>query len=64
MKIKFINVGRNNKNWEIDCDKITYEFMYKQVKINESLVSENIDFTEDGIILAGGIKAGNFEIIS
>ena len=63
MKIKFINVGRNNANWEAECsdEDLTYDFLLSQVRPH--LVSSNISFLENGSILAGIYTVGKFEVV-
>ena len=61
MKVKFIDVGRDKKTWEAECDTLTYDWMYSQVK--KALMSNNIEFGEDGKIYAGFRAVGRFGII-
>lgn len=74
MKIKFIDVGRNNATWEAECEAkkiedIEYEWLYSQVKKRAMVMSTEIDFLlnrEDntsGIITAGFRTIGNFIIL-
>lgn len=64
MKVQFIDVGRNKANWEADCEKIDYEFLYKQMK-KHGVLSRGIDFEEVGtgvgIIYAGFRPIGRFK---
>jgi hypothetical protein len=60
-KVKFLNVGRNKISWEAECDgEPTYEWMFGQVK--KALLSNDIDFTDNGEILAGFRTVGEFEV--
>lgn len=62
MKVKFIEVGRDNKSWEAECNgELTYEWLYGQAK--KALRSSDIDFSEDGTIFAGFRSVGRFEVI-
>lgn len=71
MKVKFINVGRNNVTWEEQApadnwNDLEYEWLYFQVK--KYLMSNNIDFilNEDektGTIVGNFHKLGEFELI-
>ena len=74
MKIKFIDVGRNNANWEADCkaeniEDLEYEWLYSQVKKRAMVMSKEIDFLLDstnyihGIITAGFHTIGKFTIL-
>lgn len=74
MKIKFIDVGRNNANWETECkaesiEDLEYEWLYSQVKKRAMVMSTEIDFLisrEDntsGIITAGFRTIGKFTIL-
>ncbi|MDF2815719.1 MAG: hypothetical protein K0Q81_1919 [Paenibacillus sp.] len=64
MQVKFIDVGRNNKSWEAECNgELTYKFLYGQVKKNGDVVSSGLDFTDDGAILAGFRTIGRFEVL-
>lgn len=62
MKVKFKEIGRNKDNWESECEELTYEWLYSQVK--RYLMSDNIDFSEDGTVLVGGFRpVGKFEVV-
>ncbi len=62
MKVKFIDVGRNKKSWEAECKgQLTFDWLYSQAK--KALMSSDIDFTDDGSILAGFRTVGRFEIV-
>ncbi len=74
MKIKFIDVGRNNANWEAECkaekiEDLEYEWLYSQVKKRAMVMSKEIDFLinrEDntsGVITAGFRTIGTFTIL-
>lgn len=63
MQIKFIDVGRNKRNWEVECAELTYDFMYGQVKLVGGLLSQDIDFMDDGRIIAGFRTVGKFKVI-
>lgn len=73
MKVKFINVGRNNVCWEETApannyDELEYEWLYFQVKKRAFIMSANIDFylkegETKGIITAGFHQIGEFELI-
>ena len=74
MKIRFIDVGRNNANWEAECkaekiEELEYEWLYSQVKKRAMVMSREIDFmvnTEDntsGVITAGFRTIGTFTIL-
>jgi hypothetical protein len=61
MKVRFIQVGRNNASWEAECrGELTESWMYNQVK--KHLMSRDIEFG-DGVIYAGLRAVGRFEII-
>lgn len=62
MKVKFIEVGRENKSWEAECNgELTYEWLYRQAK--KALRSSDIGFSEDGAIFVGFRNVGRFEVI-
>ena len=74
MKIKFIDVGRNNANWEAECkaekiEDLEYAWLYSQVKKRAMVMSTEIDFLinrEDetkGVITAGFRTIGTFTIL-
>lgn len=74
MKIKFIDVGRNNANWEAECkaekiEDLEYEWLYSQVKKRAMVMSTEIDFllnredNTNGIITAGFHTIGKFAIV-
>ncbi len=73
MKIKFIDVGRNNANWEAECkaekiEDLEYGWLYSQVKKRAMVMSSEIEFLIDrenytkGIITAGFRTIGTFTI--
>lgn len=63
-RVKFINVGREKKNWEAECEgDLTYQWLFGQVKKQRALVSNDIDFYKDGRITAGFRTVGRFEIV-
>lgn len=43
MKIKFENVGHMKVSWEASCDKLDYDWLYKQVK-SHGVMSRELDF--------------------
>lgn len=45
MKLKFINIGWSNANFERCTKELTYEWLLQQVK--PYLLSHNIDFEEN-----------------
>lgn len=62
MKVKFIDVGRNKKSWEAECDgELNYNWLYSQAK--KALMSSDIDFSDDGTIFAGFRSVGKFEVV-
>lgn len=63
MRIKFVDVGRNKRNWEVECAELTYDFMYKQVKSMSGILSQEVDFMDNGSILVGFRSVGKFEVI-
>lgn len=74
MKIKFIEVGRNNATWESECtansvDELEYDWLYSQVKKHGMVMSNDLDFLlnkenmTEGIITAGFHTIGKFKII-
>ena len=74
MKIKFIDVGRNNATWEAECkaekiEDLEYEWLYSQVKKRAMVMSKEIDFlisrddNTSGIITAGLRNIGKFTIL-
>ena len=74
MKIKFIDVGRNNANWEAECkaetiEDLEYEWLYSQVKKRAMVMSKEIDFlinrqdNTNGVITAGFHTIGKFTIL-
>ena len=74
MKIKFIDVGRNNVSWEAECkaehiEELEYEWLYSQVKKRAMVMSKEIDFLIDcadntnGVITAGFRPIGKFTIL-
>lgn len=65
MKVNFINVGRNHKNWTAEMSSINYDSLRKQVK--NAVLSKNPDFEYDeetgkGEIYAGWNCVGTFEV--
>lgn len=64
MKVKFTDVGGSKKSWEATYkDELTYTFLYKQVKRNAAIMSNEISFTEYGEIVAGIRVVGKYEVI-
>ena len=74
MKIKFIDVGRNNVSWEAECkaekiEDLEFEWLYSQVKKRAMVMSKEIDFLIDcadntnGVITAGFRPIGKFTIL-
>lgn len=73
MKIKFIEVGRNNQTWDAECSansisELEYDWLYDQVKRNAYVRSNDLEFLlhEDetnGVITAGFHTIGKFQII-
>ena len=74
MKIKFIEVGRNNASWESECpanniEEMEYDWFYSQVKKRAMVMSTDLDFllnkenNTDGIITAGFHTIGKFQIV-
>lgn len=63
MKVKFIDVGRNNKNWEAETDNVDYDWLYAQVKKHGMVMSSNLNFSDQGTIFAGFQNIGKFEIL-
>jgi len=63
MFIKFTEVGRDKKTWIEECrNELTYLWFYNRVK--KVLMSDTIDFTDDGKIIVGaGLAVGEFEIM-
>lgn len=67
MKVKFINIGRNNENFVKECEKgkFTRKWLLKQVK--PYLLSPIIDFEENMkgtiTVFAGMQTVGEIEII-
>lgn len=65
MKLKFINIGRNNANFERSTKELTYEWLLQQVK--PYLLSHNIDFEENRsgtiTVFAGMQTVGEIEVI-
>ena len=65
MKVKFINVGRENKNRVSDeLKEVTYETLAQEIYKNSALVSSNVSFSETGQIYAGFHNVGTFEILN
>jgi hypothetical protein len=62
MKVKFTDVGRLKKSWEVETKEIDYNFLYRQVKKNGALHSSDLDFYDNGTITAGGRRVGMFEV--
>ena len=65
MKVKFINIGRNNINFSKECkNELTYDWLLKQVK--PYLLSHNIDFEENRkgtiTVFAGMQTVGEIEV--
>ena len=65
MKVKFINVGRENKNRVSDeLKEVTYETLAQEIYKNSALVSSNVSFSGTGQIYAGFHNVGTFEILN
>ena len=65
MKIKFINVGREDKNWiSEEVKEVTYEILIKEIFQHSALVSSNIEFSDEGRIYAGFHHVGDFEVLN
>lgn len=64
--VKFTNVGRGKKTWTAIKEKgeLTYNWLYKQIKEQQALMSSDIDFLDDGTILAGFRDVGKYQIIN
>ncbi len=65
MKVRFINIGRNNSNFERNTNELTYEWLLQQVKPH--LLSHNIDFEENRkgtlTVFAGMQTVGEIEVL-
>jgi hypothetical protein len=63
VKVLFFEVGRSKANFEAEYKgELIYEWLYEQVK--PYLMSDTIDFTEDGKIVVGGFRVvGRFQIV-
>lgn len=65
--VKFNNVGRGKQSWWIvttqDASEIDYDFLFNSIKKHKALMSDNIEFLDDGTITAGFRPVGTFEII-
>lgn len=65
MKVKFIDIGKNNANFTRNANELTYEWLLQQVKPH--LLSHNIDFEENRkgtiTVFAGMQTVGEIEII-
>lgn len=60
-RVRFTEVGRNKATWEAECKGgLTYSWLIKQAK--KALRSRDIGFG-DGVIYAGFMSVGKFEII-
>ena len=68
-RVRFENVGRDRKTWEVELCEIDYPSLYQAVKKKKALASKEIDFdwigNDDtkGIVLAGGREVGRFTIL-
>ncbi len=67
-KIAFKDVGRGNSCWTEEMPEIDDESLYKSVKKNGGIMSQEIDFYWDdkniGQIVVGGFRVvGTFEVI-
>lgn len=65
MKVKFINIGNRNANFERECkNELDYEWLLKQV--SPYLLSPNIDFAENRkgtiTVFAGMQTVGEIEV--
>lgn len=66
MIVKFVNVGRMKKNWQAETEKLSFGWLYQQVRRNGQLISREIDIEVDedgkGIIYAGMRSVGQIEV--
>ena len=49
--VVFKNVGRRKESWSVQCEEITYDFMFREVK-KHGIMSDFIEFL-GGVIYAG-----------
>ncbi len=65
MKVKFINIGRNNANFERNTNELTYDWILKQVR--PYLLSHNIDIEENRsgtlTVFSGMQTVGEIEVL-
>ena len=62
MTVEFNEVGRAKANWSAECEEITYDWLYKQVKAHGVLSSRSLDFAYDEEKNVGKIYAGFYVI--
>jgi len=63
-KVKFINVGRDDKCWEAETATVDHDWLYAQVKKNMAILSSGVEFYENGSIVVGGFRiVGKFEVM-
>ncbi len=70
IKVEFINVGSNNKNWTATLASLTHSALYAQVKGQSAVMSRGVEFeydsaTNSGEIVVGGMRTvGHFRVVS
>ena len=63
MKVEFIDVGMNKKSWSAEISDLFHEELFKEVKKNGDIMSQNIDFTYDNETNSGQVIVGGFRIV-
>ena len=65
VKVNFSEVGRDKKSWTASCTKISFDWLYKQVKTFGGMT--NVAFRVKhgkGTIYAGKLSVGKFEVVT
>jgi hypothetical protein len=60
--VHFVDVGRNKETWSVTLPRpLTHHALYREVRKNGRLLSQDIEFTDDGGIYVGlGLRVGSW----
>lgn len=73
MKLKFVDVGRNKKSWEVEVpdspDHMTNSAIAKSIRKSHSLASRDLEWEIDldagvGAVFAGMRRVGSIEVLA
>ena len=69
LTVKFIDVGRDKKNWTATCAEVGFDWLCKQVlsRVPIKDIAEGLSFRNEygkGTIYAGEQVVGHFEVVT